>query len=336
MTTLVCMAVSTAFLSSDLMAGAFEPSVLPELPLAPVLNTPSVLPKPFTCHGAWAEGFVSRKTKDDNLDVPGYELLTGGGIMGLEWQVCPKSHQWQVGIAIRYDSSDLDGNSIGDIQGKDLNFDSTRGILYTHINFNNPFYLTGFVSYAFNQYFVYQNLTADPFSTLWGDYDGQQWTGQVELGYEWSHCDLSFRPQVSLYYSHFNTDAYKQITADIFNNQQIEFIPSQSDNAFFVGLDLNLAYTNHFSKAKVIPFIHAKVNYQTIEGSLQSFIASNAFGEGTSYIYSASPPTRTRYQVGGGIEVLGDHEINVVMSYDYSFKPGEHTHALLLSIKHDW
>lgn len=295
-----------------------------------------------TCHGAWAEGFVSKKTKDnsdDNINNVGYEILTGGAVMGVEWQMCP-THKWQIGFAVRYDSSDLDGNDPlvleEGIGGRDLNFDSTRVIFYTHYNFNNPLYLNAFVSYAFNQYFEYQNLGGEPEGRVFGDYDAQQWSGEVALGYEWSKCDLSFRPELSVYYSHFYKQGYKQITADGFNNQQIALIPSEVDNACFVGLDLNLAYTNHYPKAKVIPFVHAKASYQTIEGSLQSFNASSAFGKGSTFIYSEYPPGRRNYQVGGGIEVLGDHDVDIVMSYDYSFKPGEHVHALLLSIKHDW
>lgn len=77
--------------------------------------------------------------------------------------MCP-THKWQIGFAVRYDSSDLDGNDPlvleEGIGGRDLNFDSTRVIFYTHYNFNNPLYLNAFVSYAFNQYFEYQNLGA--------------------------------------------------------------------------------------------------------------------------------------------------------------------------------
>lgn len=324
-TTPIFTLVSALLLSSDLMADSLEEKI-----------SQNQFQKE-RC-GAWAAGFVSEKTHDGDCNTAGYKLLTGGGIMGLEWQVCPQSHKAQIGIAVRYDNSDLDGNhDLCEVPGNDLDFDSMRAIIYSRW-FYDPVYLTGMVSFAFNQYFWYQNLGGHPHGKQFGDYDGRQWSGQLELGYEWKSavCGVEITPQVSLYYSNLNTDCYKQIRADGLNNQEVIWIDGQSDEALLAAFDLSLAYVNHYPKAKVIPYIHAKAQHQALDGSLQNFTATNAFGEGTAYIYSNDPPNPTSYQVGGGIKVIGDHAVVVVMSYNYSFKPGDHVHDLLLYIKHDW
>lgn len=290
-----------------------------------------------TRQAAWAAGFMNEKTKNDSSTRPGYELWTGGGIMGLEWQLCPCSKNWQWGIAYRYDSSDLDTNQPVDCNaGFDQDFDSMRAIIYSRIDFQKPIYLTGMLSFAFNQYNIYQNLGELPYPAVFGQYDGWQWSGQIELGYKWRYCGFSFTPELSLQYSNLKLESYKQITADPLNNQSITCIEGQTDNALFTGFDLNIAYTNQFPRAQVIPYIHAGINYQTLENSLQNFTARNVLGGGTAYINSNSPPVRTSYQVGVGIEVLGDKNVTIVMSYDYTAKSDEDDHAVLLSIKHDW
>lgn len=78
------------------------------------------------------------------------------------------------------------------------------------------------------------------------------------------------------------------------------------------------------------------MSYQTLTDSRQDFTATNVLGGGTAFVYLNNRPARNIYQVGAGIKVLGDHDVVIVMSYDYTFQPGEHMHAALLSIKHDW
>lgn len=200
-----------------------------------------------TQQAGWAAAFVSKKTKDDYfvddcLNVPGFGLLTGGGIMGVEWQLCPLYPKGQIGVAVRYDNSDLDGNDRCDSQhnyyhGTDLDFDSMRAIIYGRWAFNKPLYLTGMLSYAFNQYFVYQNLGGHPHAKRFGEYEGYQWTAQFEVGYDWKWavCDLEITPELFIFYSRLNTDAYRQVIADGLNNQDIICIEGQSDNALFLG-----------------------------------------------------------------------------------------------------
>lgn len=290
-----------------------------------------------TRQAAWAAGFMNEKNKYDSSTTPGYELFTGGGIMGLEWQLCPCSKNWQWGIAFRYDNSDLDANKPVDCNpGFDRDFDSMRAIIYTCIDFRKPIYLTGMVSFAFNQYNLYQKLGTWPHSHVFGEYDGRQWSGQVELGYQWLYCGFTITPELSVHYSNLNLDSYTQVTADPLNNQVITPICAQTDNALFTGFDLNIAHKYCFPRAQVIPYIHGKINYQTLEDSLQSFTATNVLGGGTSFINSASPPARTSYTVGAGIEVLGDKNVSIIMKYDYTVKSDEDNHAVLLSIKHDW
>ncbi len=296
-----------------------------------------------TREAAWAAGFFNEKTRDDFLTtprfpgLPGYRLSTGGGIMGLEWQVCPCSKNWQWGIAYRYDSTDLDTNQPVDSHpGFDQNFDSTRAIIYTRIDFCKPVYLTGMLSVAFNQYNIYQNVGELPYPAVFGAYDGWQWSTQVELGYKLRYCGFTITPELSLQYSNLKLDRYDLVSADVSNNQLITPISGQNDNALFTGFDLNIAYTNQFPKAQVNPYIHAAINYQTIENSLQSFTAGNVLGGGSAFIYLDSPAARTSYQVGAGIEVLGDKNVTVVMRYDYTARSDENDHTVLLSIKHDW
>jgi outer membrane autotransporter protein len=302
-----------------------------------------------TSQGAWAQGFLSHLKRDhcvsDNCSpvpiYPGYDLWSSGLAMGVEWQLCPPING-RIGVAVRYDNHDLDGNHLCrenvSLHGQDLDFDSMRAMVYGRW-FKKDFFLKGILGYAFNQYFDFQRFEyyPSPFTKRFGDYDGSQWTADFQLGYEWKGpCNIEMTPSAFMYYSHLNTTCHRQMSADDLNHQTVNFIEGVSDDALFAGVDLAIAYVNQYSKAKVIPYIHANVSYQTLKGSLQHFTLMNAFGGGTAYIYPAFLPERNYYEVGGGIKVIGDHNVFVLMSYDYRFQPGEYSHAVLLSIKHDW
>src|SRR5690606_8074426 len=118
-------------------------------------------------------------------------------------------------------------------------------------------------------------------------------------------CDVEITPEFSLYYSNLSAQGYKRITADVLNNQEITYIDGLSDNALFAGFDLNLAYVNHYPKAKVIPYVHANIKYQAIEDSMQHFVHLDVLGGGLSYVYPNDIPGQTYYGLGAGIKVVG-------------------------------
>lgn len=282
-------------------------------------------------HGVWAMGFghhVRQKAQDLTA---GYLAHTFGGGFGLDWR---SSESLILGGGIRFDATDLDSTGY---TGIDQYFTSTRAMLYGRYDLTDCWYANALVSFGFNEYDTNRLVFTFPVPgqsaaiiDVHGDTHGNQWVGQLSTGYQIALGKWLLLPELAVQYTNLHLYEYTErgvVGANI-------AYPSQNFESLKWSGDLILSRQNEFTYAQLLPYLHAKFIYDSENDAHEQF--ADVLGGPTAFATFGPKPSRSATQVGAGFTLFGQHNVQVTMRYDYTFKHHYRENAALLYVRNQW
>lgn len=286
---------------------------------------------PDEANGAWVF-LVGNHAKQEAQDfTSGYRVNTLGMGLGKDWIF---SEHGFVGFGVRFDYTDLNSTHYN---GPDVDFSSTKLFAYGRYDFTDRWFFNASASYGFNEYNTNRpvqrfNLANTPayVTDVHGDSDGRQWSLMAETGYQFSCRKWQFLPIASVSYTHLSIDDYAELGAPGFNLRFSE----QSYQSLKFSLDGVIAYQNEFPLAQLLPYMHARIIYDTQDDAVES--TADVLGGPTLFPTFGFVPAQTSYQLGAGFTVFGQKNMQVSMRYDYTFKHHYNDHQAVIYVRHEW
>ncbi|MDS4041937.1 MAG: autotransporter domain-containing protein, partial [Candidatus Competibacter sp.] len=162
--------------------------------------------------GVFASGTVNLGNRDSTENQVGFDFKTLALTLGADYRF---NDQFVLGSAFSYAANDnnIDGNG---------GYLDTRGYsltLYGTYYHPDSFYLDGMINYGWNNYdqqrnVVYQLPDADVQQRFSSDYGGQQFFVDLGAGYQFTHGQWTFGPEVRLSYLNLQVDSYQEQAGD--------------------------------------------------------------------------------------------------------------------------
>lgn len=254
-------------------------------------------------NGFWMQLYHSSGDQDTRKGIHGYDLDTTGLALGAD---APVGEHVDLGFALAYGQTDVDSD-----RDSTIDVDSYQLSLYASYN-PGRWFADGIVSYARNQYETERTLFTGAVAKA--DYDGDQYDVRARAGYPFAIDErLQLTPMISAQYTHLDEEKYRE--RGVGNAGLI--IDSDTNEAFVVGASLEAAYTfTSASQTHWIPSITLGVFKDVIgdEVELQSgFIGLPS----ASFSTRGADVATTSYLAGIGLQVSGQSDLSVTLSYDY-------------------
>ncbi len=162
--------------------------------------------------GIFASGAINLGNRDSTEKQTGFDFKTIELTLGADYRF---SDKLVLGTAFSYTAVDTDVDSNG-------GFLDTRGYGLTLYGTYYPFdrfYLDGMVNYGWNRYdqrrnVAYQLENINVNQRFDSDYNGQQFFADVGAGYEFTHGNLTFGPEIRLSYLDLKVDPFQERTSN--------------------------------------------------------------------------------------------------------------------------
>lgn len=257
-------------------------------------------------NGFWMQFYHSSADQDMRNGIDGYDVKTDGLALGAD---APVGEHIDLGFALTYGQTDVDTDRDSRIE-----IDSYQLSLYASYN-PGRWFADGIVSYARNRYETERTLFTGAVAKA--DYDGDQYDVRARAGYPFAINDrLQLTPMLSAQYTHLDEEKYRERGAD---NAGL-IIDSDTNEAFVVGAALEAAYTfTSASQVSWVPSITLGVYKDLIGDEVEqqsSFIGLPS----ASFSTRGADVATTSYLAGIGLEVFGQNNLSVTLSYDYLSK----------------
>lgn len=260
----------------------------------------------------WMQGFGGSGDQDSVSGIAGYDSTTYGAAMGADYKM---DFDNRVGLSFAYAKSDVDTK--GGTSNVDV--DSYQGSMYGGYDnpTGQPYYIDWMLGFGWNSYEgsrVIQFANIDRIAQA--EYDGQQYTGKVNFGYEIPFGDWTLVPLASLMYSHLRLEEYTETGAQALNlvvdGQDYDFLMSG------LGARIETSFKDG-QKRTWAPEFHALWLYEFLQDEADAtsrFSVSNA----TSFTTSGLEPEQSRFNVGGGITLWPTESLSFNVRYDFEYR----------------
>jgi outer membrane autotransporter protein len=263
----------------------------------------------------WAKGFGSYANQGTRKDISGYDASLWGAAGGMDGIVADNT---RLGLSGGYSATNVDNK--GEPGGTDVN--SYQGTVYLGYDDPSPWYGSGGFSFAWNTYdgsraIIFPGIDR----TAKGSYDGQQYTGFLDLGYVFTQDKFEITPMVGLTYSHLNLESYTETEAGDLNLN----VASQDYDLLQQMLGIKLARPYVGKDGTWTPEIHFKWLYDYIGDKVAT--AATFTGGGYSFSTNGAAPDQSSYNFGAGFTFYTKGNISITATYDFEMKDQYTSHT---------
>lgn len=301
----------------------YSPPEVYEVPLAEGYNSGDFIGPEF---GTWIE-FIGEHGHQKNRDgILGYDDKTFGVIMGIDlWN----SACTTLGVAGSWTSSQIDEKIS---EGSSGHADSYQFTLYGQYAPDNPFYINWLGAFAFNHYSTNRNVHfGDLYLQPSGHFQGYQYGGQTEMGYDYVKDCIHTIPLVSVFYSNLLLKKYTEHGV----GNAAQTIQHQHYNALLGGVGLKFAYDALWCEVMFQPEIHIRAFYDFQDDRIE--LTSQFLGAGPSFVTAGIKPPRDSYNIGASLKTLSiNRRLIFTVYYDFNFKEDYTAHAGFLRLRYEW
>ncbi|MGE3318974.1 MAG: autotransporter domain-containing protein [Candidatus Berkiella sp.] len=281
-------------------------------------------------HGRWVKLYGQYSDQNERQQVQGYNAETWGLALGSDVSLNDLS---LIGVSANLSHTFLSH----DVSDSKTSMYSLQAAIYGEQDFCEWFYFNWVGSVAYNKYtternFVFGTLPLSPK----GDFNGWQFGGKGELGYEYLYEGYHIIPNASLYYSWLRLGGYNESGAGT-ASQSVE---SQSYSMLKGGVGVRAAYNcpyNMGDRRSIIfqPEVRFNIFRDFINDNMQT--TSQFTGGGPSFVTTGPSPSATSYNVGASLSVFSDYNNYVVtLSYDLENKSDYQANAGFLRLRYEW
>ncbi len=280
--------------------------------------------------GVWAQLVGNNTGQDERYNVPGYDADVLGLLIGRDHLF---SDKLMVGAAMGYVHARADSRGPS---GSFLEIDRYQLTLYAGMNFEDPFFINGSVTLAYNDYENSRKILVPPYGGIpfvriaWADFGSWETNAHIEGGYRWVCGHFHVIPKMMLTFSQFNVNGYFESDAfgldlDV-KYQDMTFIP--------LGLGVKFEYQNEFENVYVIPEMHI-YGFHDFKHQPQTAKALFTAG-GYDFLSQGAAPASNSFEIGAGLAIHSYQNTAVTFQYDYAARHEYHRNSAFIKIRHEW
>ena len=272
----------------------------------------------------WAKGFADFSDQDTRSGIRGFESYTYGVALGYDVLA---DTDVTLGISGGYAYTEVDPKQ-ANLNNTDIN--SYQGTLYGSYD-GGPWYIDGAFGFAWNEYDGSRRIVFGTTSrTANADYNGQQYSGYMGLGYTVDMEGFEITPMTSLQYTRVNISDYTESGAGALNLK----VNDQDYDILESGLGLKVAYPLENDDMTFIPELHGMWYYDYIGDKVQT--TSKFTGGGASFNTNGASPAQSSWDVGAQATIITKDDISLILDYDLGLKDDFHSHSGAITVKYDF
>ncbi len=224
--------------------------------------------------GGWASGFGGTGDVDGNDDAEGFSSDTGGVTGGLDYR---PGRDCVVGLLVGGGWTDVNGDGLSG----DAEIDSVTVGLYGGLRFGR-LYVDGLAAYTHHDIDTSRDmLIAGVLRTAEGSHDGDEFDGNVEVGYRVAEGTFEAEPFFGLSYTNLAEESFDESGAGAMNLS----VDDRTTNSLRSALGARFAWNIKSSDGVVrwVPRLHARWEHQYMDtendtsASFSSLVGSPSF-----------------------------------------------------------
>ena len=275
---------------------------------------------------AWLQGFGASASQDTRSGVNGYDANTWGVSGGADWEMSSRVRMG-LGFAFAQNNVDTKGGS------SNVDADSYTGSLYGSYDSGNQWYADGMFAFGWNNYSGGRKIQFTGVDRVaQSDYDGQQYTGKIDFGYNIPEGDWTLVPMAGLMYAHLDLDKYTETGASdlnlTVNSQSYDFLQST------LGAKLETSFKDGWYDHKWVPEFHALWLYEYLQDEAAA-TATFAPG-GPSFKTTGLKPEQSSGVLGVGVTLWQTEDLSFNVRYDYMFRSDYSSHTGSACVRYEF
>jgi outer membrane autotransporter protein len=288
-----------------------EPGLLSDT-TNPVLGGVTMSDAPVTEQdrfSAFINGNVTLADLDSNADVSHSSYTTGGVTLGADYRL---DRHWVVGALFGYNHTDADLDNEGSTATVDT---YSPGIYATYAD--RGWYANGIFNYGYNSYTESRNIIFPGTDrTAIGAPQGNQYSNDLDGGYEFHLGSLTVGPSAGLNYVHLDINSFNEGDAGAASLS----VQEQNADSLRSRLGFDARWKTKYLTTDFTYHLSASWQHEFMDNS-QSIISSLETPGDTAFTVQGTGPDRDSALIDAGVDVLAAK--NVDLYVDYQTEAGE-------------
>ncbi|MEN6620140.1 MAG: autotransporter domain-containing protein [Smithella sp.] len=273
--------------------------------------------------GIWTQVFGATMLQDGRNFISGYNASVSGTSIGLDRSI---ANNCFTGFSFALAQNVI---SSSDSSAK-TNAESSQGSFYGSLN-TGDYYLNAILSFTYNRYDSSRHIFFGNINrTAKSSYDGQQYSGYLEGGYNFQQHGIMLTPLASLQYMRIQINDYTESGAGALNLAS----DTQRYNVLQSGLGAKIAYTMSQKDIRIIPELHVRWLYDFIADP--QLTTSQFIGTGASFATRGFDPPKSSYNIGTKLNILTEYGVTFSVNYDFEIKDGFHSHSGYVNVRYEF
>ncbi|MGV8057868.1 MAG: autotransporter domain-containing protein [Smithellaceae bacterium] len=273
--------------------------------------------------GAWTQVFGSTMHQDGRDAVSGYNANVDGISVGLDRLL---AKHFFAGFSFSYARDNITSS---DFSTK-TSAENSQGSLYGSLA-TEAYYLNVILSFAYNRYDSSRHIFFGGIDrTAKSIYDGNQYSGYLEGGYNFHRQGFKITPLASLQYLRIQLNDYCESGAGALNLST----DIQRYNVLQSGLGAKIAYPIQGKNVQIIPELHARWLYDFIGDPQQT--TSQFTGGGATFAAKGLEPPQSSYNFGAKLNILTEYGVTLSLDYDLEIKHDFHSHNGYINVRYEF
>jgi len=273
--------------------------------------------------GAWTQVFGATMHQDGRDAISGYNANVDGISLGWDRLF---AENFFAGFSFGYAHNSI---SSSDSTAK-TGIDSTQGSIYGSL-ITEAYYLNAIASFAYNRYDSSRYMSFGGIDrTAKSSYDGNQYSGYLEGGFNFHQKGIKMTPLISLHYQHLQLHDYCESGAGALNLA----VDTQRYNILQSGLGAKIAYPLADKNVRFIPELHARWLYDFVGAPQQS--TAQFAGGGATFATRGLEPPKSSYNIGAKLNILTEYGVTLSLDYDLEIKQGFHSHNGYINVRYEF
>lgn len=274
----------------------------------------------------WGQPFYSSSRQGMSDNVSGYSAHYSGVVLGVDRLIADR---WRVGGAFSYAHTSVNGRD--NLTGSYTDVDAWSGIAYASWS-GNPLYVNLASSVSTQKYDSHRQIHFDGFAgDADGSFNGQQVMITAEAGYPIFFAQrTTLTPLVAVAYSYIHQDDYKE-HSDQGAALNVEASHTQS---VLSSLGAKLEHTWSTDIGDAVPFVQAlwTHEYDRSRTAINASYVADVAGQ-TRFTSFGAIPVADMAEIGAGMELVQDNDLNVSARYDLSVAPNFNAQTVSLRLR---
>ncbi len=274
--------------------------------------------------GSWFNVFGANLNQDELDNIAGYNAKAAGAVLGSDWDICDF---FGFGISASYARIHTLDKAF---TPKDQLISSYQGTLYGWFEPKPNWFIDAMLGGVAHRYLSFHHIAVAEFNnTAIAKFNGQQYGGQIDLGYALLNNQYYLAPLIRAKYTHLALDSYDENELGGIGLA----VQGQAYDEFTVGAGLRIATDISFNRIRYLPEVSALLLHDLVNDGQQSIAAFS--GGGPSFATNGLTPGSTIFDLGLSLNIMQKDAVFTV-KYDGQIREKFISNAAFLQVYYYW